>query len=100
LAIAEAAFEHAHSFYAEGEIDGGNAQLENMTNALNIAVTSLAAAHQWPLNKKAELKVAHLQRRLQELVDDIALPERGWAEYTERKLDEIHSLLLYQVIKQ
>ncbi len=100
LAIAEAAFDHAHGFYGEGEIDNGNAQLEDMTNALNVAVSSLAAAHKWPLNKKVELKVARLQRRLQGLVDDISLPQRGWAEYTERKLDEIHDRLLEQVIKK
>ena len=100
LKAAESAFDDAHRFYAEGDVDQGDAQLENMINALNVAVSSLTAAHKWPLNKKAELTVAHLQRRLQFLTDDISLPQRGWAAYTERKLDEIHDRLLEKVIKK
>jgi hypothetical protein len=44
LAFADAAFENAQSFYAKGEIDNGDAQLEDMISALNECVGSLAAA--------------------------------------------------------
>jgi hypothetical protein len=63
-------------------------------------VSSLAVAHKSLLYKKAELRVAYLQRRLQGLVDEIAVQNRGRAAYTERKLDEIHDHLLEEVIKK
>jgi len=46
------------------------------------------------------MKVAHLQRRLSDLVNDMNISERGWAEYTSRKLDEIHDKLLNGVMRR
>ena len=63
-------------------------------NALNECVSSLQAAHKSKFFKKPELRVALLQRRLQTLLDDIGIEERGWAEYTARKLNEVHDKLL------
>jgi hypothetical protein len=100
LAFADAAFDNAQSFYAKGDIDNGNAQLEDMTSALNECVGALAAARKPQLYKKAELKVALLQRRMQALVSDIEFEKRGWAAYSERKLDEIHDKLLDGVIRK
>ncbi len=50
--------------------------------------------------KKAELQVAYLQRRMQGLLDDIEIQKRGWAEYTQRKLEEIHDKLLSGVMRR
>lgn len=100
LSFADAAFDNARDFYAKGEIQKGDAQLEDMTNALNECVVSLAVAHKARFYKKAELKVAYLQRRMQGLLDDIEIQRRGWAEYTERKLDEIHDKLLDGVMRK
>jgi hypothetical protein len=72
----------------------GDAQLEDMISALNECVASLAAARKPQLYKKAELKVALLQRCMQALVSDIEFQRRGWAAYSERKLDQIHDTLL------
>jgi hypothetical protein len=44
--------------------------------------------------------VALLQRRMQGLLDDIALQQRGWAEYTQRKLDKLHDKLLDGVMRK
>jgi hypothetical protein len=96
--FAGVAFDNAAEFYAKGEIEKGDAQLEDMTNALNECVGSLTAARQPSLYKKTELKVAYVQRRMQGLVDRIAVQDRGWAEYTERKLEEIHDRLLAGVM--
>jgi polyhydroxyalkanoate synthesis regulator phasin len=100
LAFADTAFDTARDFYSKGEVHKGDAQLEDMTNALNECVTSLEAAHKAKFYKKAELRVAYLQRRMKGLLDDIEAQQRGWAEYTERKLDEIHDKLLDGVMRK
>ena len=58
-----------------------------MTSALKECVGSLEVAHKSRCYKKAELKVAYLQRRLQLVMANLTIEERGWAEYTERKID-------------
>lgn len=100
LSFADTAFDNAHDFYIKGEIDKGDAQLEDMTTALNECVVSLAMAHKAKFYKKAELKVAYLQRRLQGLLDEIDVQQRGWAEQTQRKLDQIHDKLLDGVMRK
>ena len=100
LTFADAAFDNARDFYIKGEIKKGDAELENMTNALKECVGSLQVAHKARFYKKAELKVAYLQRRLKGLVDDLSVQQRGWAEYTERKLDDIHDKLLEGVMRK
>jgi hypothetical protein len=61
---------------------------------------SLTAARKPSLYKETELEVAYLERRLRGLVDGIAVQSRGWAEYTQRKLEEIHERLLAGVMKK
>ncbi len=100
LNFADTFFDNAHDFYTKGEIDKGDAQLEDMTNALNECVVSLAIARKAKFYKRAELKVAYLQRRMQTLLDDIELQRRGWAEQTQRKLEEIHDKLLEGVMRK
>lgn len=100
LAFADNAFDMARDFYSKGEVHKGDAQLEDMMNALNECTTSLEMAHKAKFYKKAELHVAYLQRRMKGLLDDIEIQQRGWAEYTERKLDEIHDKLLDGVMRK
>ena len=100
LNLADAAFDNARDFYSKGDFDNGDAQLEDMTTVLNECVASLALAHKAKFYKKAELKVAYLQRRMQGLLDDIDIQRRGWAEQTQRKLEEIHDKLLDGVMKK
>jgi len=100
LTFADTAFDSARDFYNKGEVHKGDAQLEDMTNALKECVESLEEAHKARFYKKAELRVAYLQRRMKGLMDDIEMQQRGWAEYTERKLDEIHDRLLEGVMKK
>ena len=97
---AETAFDRAREAYNKGNIENGDAALEDMTKALNACVESLDAAHKARYYKKAELRVAYLQRRMAGLLDDIDLPQRGWAEYTDRKLEEIHDKLLAGVMRK
>ena len=100
LTFANLAFENARSFYAKGDIESGDAQLEKMTNALNECLHSLAVSRKPQLYKRAEQKVASLQRRIPGVVDEIQFQERGWAAYTQRKLDEIHDKLLEGALKR
>lgn len=100
VTLADTAFDNARVFYTKGEIKKGDAELENMTNALKECVGSLQTAHKARFYKKAELRVAYLQRRMKDLVDDLNLQQRGWAEYTERKLDDIHDKLLDGVMRK
>jgi hypothetical protein len=100
LIFADAAFESAHDYYLKGEIDKGDAQLETMTKALNQCVVSLTEAHKGRYYKKAEMNVANLQRRLEGLLSDLSVQKRGWAEYTSRKLEEIHDKLLNGVMSK
>ena len=94
VVVAEMAFDNARAFYDKGEVEKGDAQLEDMINALNECVASLDAAHKAKFYKKPEMKVAYLQRRMSGLLDDLGIQVRGWAEYTQRKLDEVHDKLL------
>lgn len=98
LVLADTAFDNARDFYQKGDIDKGDAQLENMTKALNTCVESLNEAHKGKFYKKAEMNVAALQRRMEGLLTDLSVQRRGWAEYTSRKLEEIHDKLLNGVM--
>lgn len=100
LTFAESTFDIARDFYNKGEVHKGDAQLEDMTHALDECVQSLEEAHKARFYKKAELRVAYLQRRMKGLLDDIELQQRGWAEYTQRKMDEIHDKLLDGVMRK
>ena len=94
LARAETAFDHAREAYKQAKIDEGDAALDEMNKALDACVESLEAAHKSRHYKKAELRVANLQRRMSSLLDEIDLPQRGWAEQMNRKLEEVHDKLL------
>ncbi len=100
LASAEAAFDNARVFYGKGEIQNGDAQLEEMLNVLRGCADSLDAMRKSKFYKKAELRVASLQRRMQGLVEDVGVEDRGWAEYTQRKLEEVHEQLLSGVMRK
>ena len=100
LSFADVAFDSARGNYDKGDIHKGDAELENMMTALEECVSSLDVARKAKYYKKAEMNVAMLQRRLQGLVDDINLQQRGWAEYTQRKLDELHDKLLEGVMRK
>ncbi len=100
LSKAEMAFDDARDAYHKGDIDKGDAELDGMTKALHACVESLEAAHKAHYYKKAELRVANLQRRMATLLDDIDLPRRGWAEQTNRELDTIHDRLLAGVMRK
>lgn len=97
---AETAFDDARDAYHTGDIDKGDADLDGMTKALHLCVESLETAHKARYYKKAELRVANLQRRMASLLDDIDLPRRGWAEQTNRELDTIHDRLLAGVMRK
>jgi hypothetical protein len=100
LGFADELFDNAQSSYGKGQISKGDADLESMTKVLNACLDSLAAANKSRSYKKAEMKVAYLQRRLSDLVNNMGIQERGWAEYTSRKLDEIHDKLLNGVMRK
>jgi hypothetical protein len=97
---AEEAFDQARDAYNKGRIEEGDKALEDMTKALDAGVESLAVVHKARSYKKAEQRVAVLQRRMAALLDDIDLPQRGWAEQTNRKLEEIHDKLLAGVMRK
>ena len=100
LSFADESFDSAKSLYHKGEIHGGDVALDHMTSALNACVDSLAAANKAKIYKKAEMKVAMLQRRLSGLLQDLGMEERGWAEQTGRKVEEIHEKLLSGVMRK
>ena len=100
LALAEQAFEQAKKSYATGEIKAGDGHLEDMTKLLDACVSALESARKANLYKQAEIRVATLSRRLRSLTDDLAVDDRGWAEYTLRQVDGIHDKLLSGVMKK
>jgi len=100
LSFADESFDSAKTNYHNGEIHLGDVALDNMTSALNACVDSVAAANKTKFYKKAEMKVATLQRRLSGLMDDLSVTERGWAEQTARRVEEIHSKLLDGVMRK
>jgi hypothetical protein len=100
LVLADESFDNAREFYLKGSMDQGNAALENMTSVLNVCVQSLEVSNKTKFYKRAELKVAFLQRRMGTLVEDLGVQERGWAEQTKRKLEEIHDKILAGVMRK
>ena len=100
LSFADESFDSAKTNYHNGEIHLGDVALDTMTSALNACVDSVAAANKTKFYKKAEMKVATLQRRLSGLMDDLSVTERGWAEQTARRVEEIHSKLLDGVMRK
>lgn len=100
LSYADESFDSAKTNYHNGEIHLGDVALDNMTSALNACVESVAAANKAKFYKKAEMKVAVLQRRLSGLLDDLGVTERGWADQTSRRLEEIHTKLLDGVMRK
>ena len=100
LDLAGEAFDHARASYGSGDVHKGDEQLDYMTAALNECVNSLDVAHKARYYKKAELKIAFLQRRMEGLVEDISVNDRGWADYTDRKLEEIHEKVLNGVMRK
>ena len=101
LTFASNAFECATRFYNQGAIDKGDAQLDDMTQDLKECLRSLREAHKGGRSyQKPELKVAALQRRLHDLIGNIAIGNRGWAQQTERTVDRIHDQLLAGAMKK
>jgi hypothetical protein len=100
LSLADESFDNARDYYQKGAMEKGDAALENMTSALNACVQSLAVSNKARFYKKAELKVAFLQRRMDGLVNDLSIQERGWAEQTKRKLEQIHDKILDGVMRK
>jgi hypothetical protein len=100
LVLANNAFEDARSFYQRGQIEKGDAALDEMTDALKACLQSAEIAHKPKYFKKAEMSVAELQRRLTWLMNDLSVQDRGWAEITSKKLEEIHDKLLDGVMRK
>jgi hypothetical protein len=100
LSYADESFDSAKTNYKKGDIHEGDVALDNMTSALNACVESVAVANKARFYKKAEMKVALLQRRLSGLLDDLSMTERGWAEQTARRVEEIHEKLLDGVMRK
>jgi exonuclease VII small subunit len=100
LEAAEAAFDTARSAYTKDDVHKGDAELDEMVTALNSCVSTLDTAHKSRLYKRAEMRVSTLQRRMQSLLDEISVTQRGWAEQIVRKLEEIHDKLLEGAMKK
>jgi hypothetical protein len=100
LEFADEAFDNARASYTKGEVHKGDEQLDNMTAAVKECADALNTARKAKYYKKAELRVAGLQRRMQDLLNDLGIQERGWAEYTSQKLEEMHELILEGVMRK
>lgn len=100
LNLATEALDSASRFYKEGQVHKGDAKLDDMTGDLRECLSSLRAAHKGSSYQKAELKVASLQRRLHDLIANINYGDRGWAEQTERTVDELHDQILNGAMKK
>ncbi len=100
LEAADEAFDGARAAYGKDDVHTGDAQLDDMMSALQNCVTTLNTVHKSRLYKRAEMRVASLQRRMQSLMDEISITQRGWAEQTGRKLEEVHDKLLEGAMKK
>jgi DNA gyrase/topoisomerase IV subunit B len=100
LDFADQSFDTARDYYNKGFIHKGDEHLDYMTAALRECLDALQESHKAKFYKKAEMNVADLERRLGDLVTDISVPDRGWAEYTSRKVDELHDKMLEGVMRK
>ena len=100
LTYADEALDNARDYYLKGAMSKGDAALENMTHALDACMQSLAMENKAKFYKKAELKIAYLQRRLSGVISDISIQQRGWAEQTQRRVEEIHDKILDGVMRK
>lgn len=94
LTLAETQFEAGRAAYTKGDIAVGDDSLDTMAKALDAALASLKQTRKSRLYKRAEIRVAHLQRRMAGLLDDLNLDQRGWAEQTSRHISEIREKML------
>lgn len=100
LKLADAAFDSARRFYHNGQIQKGDAALDQMTEALAACLKSAEIANKPKYFKKAELNVAKLQRQMIWLLNDLDVRNRGWAKITSKKVDQIHNQLLAGVMRK
>lgn len=100
LEFADQSFATARDYYNKGLVKKGDEHLDYMTAALRECVNSLEESRKAKFYKKAEMNVADLQRRLGDLLQDLNVDERGWAEFTSRKVDEMHDKLLDGVMRK
>lgn len=100
LEFADESFDLARDSYSKGLVKKGDENLDYMTAALRECVDTLEQNRKSRFYKKAEMDVASLQRRLSDLLADIDEQDRGWAEFTNRKVDEIHDKLLAGVMRK
>lgn len=100
LKLADEAFDTARSFYGKGQIEKGDAALDEMTQALTTCLKSAETANKAKYFKKAEMNVAQLQRRMKWLINDMDIRNRGWAVITSKKIDRIHNQLLAGVMRK
>lgn len=100
LSLADESFHHARDYYDQGKMEKGDAALENMTSALNACVQSLAVSNKAKFYKRAELKVAYLQRRMNDMLEEMNVQRRGWAEQTMRRVEAIHDKILNGVMSK
>ena len=61
---------------------------------------SLAQANKAKFYKRAEMKVAMLQRRMKGLLYELGVNERGWAEQTDRQMEDVHEKMLEGVMRK
>lgn len=100
LKLADDAFDTAQHFYKKGQIEKGDAALDEMTAALTACLKSAEAAKKAKYFKKAEMNVANLERRMNWLISDLAVQNRRWAKITYGKVDQIHNKLLAGVMEK
>jgi hypothetical protein len=100
LFVAENSFNDARAAYDRGQIKLGDRHLDEMIQQLDLCLSALEAKHKSRSYKSAEIHVAGLMRRLRALIDDLSVDDRGWAEYTARRLADIHDKLLNGVMRK
>lgn len=100
LKLADSAFDNARGLYEKGEIQKGDAALDQMNEALTACLQSAEIANKPKYYKKAELNVAKLQRQLKWLLNDLDVWNRSGAKAASKKMDQIHNQLLAGVMRR
>ncbi len=100
IEAADRSIDEARDAYRSGNIRNGDAELQAVENLADECLSSVEEANKYRYWKKAELKIRHLTRRVDSLMDEIGYDQREKAQHTRAHLDQIHDKLLAGVMRK
>jgi hypothetical protein len=98
MRMADESLDRAREFYRSGNLERGDEELTLVGQLADECLSAVQEAHKSKYTKKAELRVAALNRRVSSLTDDLGYDQRDKAREVHSHLEAIHDKLLAGVM--